>query len=87
MLRDDIPANEGYAGLVAGANDTWMPYDALYDDAPLFEQAITGRDGPALKLACGTGRLLIRYLEAGLDVEGVDNAPRAPARRDGCATR
>ena len=75
MVRDDIPANDGYSGLVAEAYDVWMPYDAPYDDAPLFEQAIIAGDGPALELACGTGRLLIRYLEAGLDVEGVDNAP------------
>jgi SAM-dependent methyltransferase len=27
---------------------------------------------PALDVACGTGRLLIPYLEAGLDVDGVD---------------
>jgi SAM-dependent methyltransferase len=71
----DIPTNESYSGLVAEAYDTWMPYDTPYDDAPLFQQAIVAGDGPALELACGTGRLLIRYLEAGLDVDGVDNAP------------
>ncbi len=30
---------------------------------------------PALDLACGTGRLLVPYVEAGLDVDGVDVSP------------
>ena len=29
-------------------------------------------DGPALDVACGTGRLLVPWLEAGLDVDGCD---------------
>jgi SAM-dependent methyltransferase len=31
-------------------------------------------DGPALELGCGTGRPLLRFLEAGLDVEGLDSS-------------
>jgi SAM-dependent methyltransferase len=31
--------------------------------------------GPALDVGCGTGRLLLDYLAAGLDVDGVDNSP------------
>ena len=30
--------------------------------------------GPALEIGCGTGRLTIPYLEAGLDVEGLDSS-------------
>jgi SAM-dependent methyltransferase len=30
---------------------------------------------PALDVACGTGRLLVPYVEAGLDVDGVDVSP------------
>jgi SAM-dependent methyltransferase len=44
---------------------------------------------PALDLACGTGRLLIPYLRAGLDVDGCDISPdmlaacRTAAEREG----
>ncbi len=31
-------------------------------------------NGPALELGCGTGRPLLRFLEAGLDVEGIDSS-------------
>jgi SAM-dependent methyltransferase len=30
---------------------------------------------PALDVACGSGRLLVRYIEAGLDVDGCDVSP------------
>ena len=44
---------------------------------------------PALDVACGTGRLLLPYLRAGLDVDGCDVSPdmlaecRAAAEREG----
>ena len=61
------------------------PYDApdLYDrvfDGLTFDLDFwiaEGRaaHGPLLELACGTGRVLVRLLEAGLDVEGLDRYP------------
>jgi len=48
---------------------------------------------PALDVACGTGRLLVPYLEAGLDVDGCDISPdmlalcRERAERQGLAAR
>ena len=35
---------------------------------------------PALDAACGTGRLLVPYLQAGLDVDGCDISPDMLAR-------
>jgi SAM-dependent methyltransferase len=41
-------------------------------EIPYFQRFIE-RDGqPALDVACGTGRLLVPYLRAGLDVDGCD---------------
>ena len=37
-----------------------------------YFQAFVEAGKPALDVACGTGRLLIPYLEAGLDVDGCD---------------
>ena len=48
-------------------NDDFRPHEI-----PYFRRYIE-RDGePALDVACGTGRLLIPYLRAGLDVDGCD---------------
>ncbi len=48
-------------------NDEFRPHEI-----PYFQRYIE-RDGePALDVACGTGRLLIPYLRAGLDVDGCD---------------
>jgi SAM-dependent methyltransferase len=48
-------------------NDDFRPHEIAY-----FQRYIE-RDGePALDVACGTGRLLIPYLRAGLDVDGCD---------------
>ena len=47
---------------------------------------------PALDVACGTGRLLLPYLRAGLDVDGCDISPdmlaycREAAEREGLQT-
>jgi SAM-dependent methyltransferase len=48
---------------------------------------------PALDMACGTGRLLLPYLRAGLDVDGCDVSPdmlafcREKAEREGLSPR
>ena len=48
-------------------NDDFRPHEI-----PYFQRHVE-RDGqPALDVACGTGRLLIPYLRAGLDVDGCD---------------
>jgi len=66
------------------------PYDApdLYDllfESLDFDRAFwleVGREakGPVLDLACGTGRVLLPLLEAGVDIDGVDLHPAMLAR-------
>jgi ubiquinone/menaquinone biosynthesis C-methylase UbiE len=67
---DDGPQTWHY-GLIARwwseFNDDFRPHEI-----PYFQRYIE-RDGqPALDVACGTGRLLLPYLRAGLDVDGSD---------------
>jgi SAM-dependent methyltransferase len=73
-VRDGLPVNLPYDGLVAEAYDVWLPVDGRYEDRPWYERAIREGEGPALELGCGNGRLLIGYAAAGLDVEGVDSS-------------
>jgi SAM-dependent methyltransferase len=48
-------------------NDEFRPREI-----PYFQRHIENGGQPALDVACGTGRLLIPYLRAGLDVDGCD---------------
>ena len=83
----DAPRTWHY-GLVARwwaeFNDGFRPHEV-----PYFQRYIERGGGPALDVACGTGRLLLPYLRAGLDVDGCDVSPdmielcRAKAAREG----
>ncbi|MFN8475113.1 MAG: class I SAM-dependent methyltransferase [Anaerolineae bacterium] len=47
-------------------------YDDVLDDIPFFRDLAVRSGGPALELACGTGRVLIPVAEAGVEVVGLD---------------
>ena len=56
----------------------WAEFQNYSEDAPevAYYRKFIGRYGqPALDVACGTGRLLLPYLRAGLDVDGCDISP------------
>lgn len=76
-------------GLVA---QWWAEFNQAAPEELAFYQGCIARFGqPALDLACGTGRLLIPLLQAGLDVDGCDLSPdmlahcRAKAEQAGLA--
>jgi SAM-dependent methyltransferase len=68
-------------------NDDFRPHEI-----PYFQRYIERDGGPALDVACGTGRLLLPYLRAGLDVDGCDVSAdmvalcREKAEREGLST-
>ncbi len=47
-------------------------YDDIVDDIPFYRDLAVQSGGPALELACGTGRVLIPVAEAGIEVVGID---------------
>jgi SAM-dependent methyltransferase len=71
-LRDTISVDLPYNDWIAEAYELFMPYDAAYGDDWYFRRAVERAGGTALELGCGTGRLLLRYVAAGLDIEGID---------------
>lgn len=56
-------------GLVA---KWWAEFNLDGPEIAYFQRFIERGGEPALDVACGTGRLLIPYLHAGLDVDGCD---------------
>jgi SAM-dependent methyltransferase len=70
----------------------WAEFNTAKPVERAFSRGFFARDGhPALDLACGTGRLLLPLLRAGLDIDGCDRSPdmlthgRAQATREGLA--
>ena len=59
---------------MAEAYDTWIPVDAEFPDDAVYEALVREGRGPALELGCGTGRPMLRFLGAGLHVEGLDSS-------------
>lgn len=64
-----------YTGLVAEAWDLLRGDTSAWPDRAFYRSIIERGGGPALDIGCGTGRLLLDYLAAGFDVDGVDNSP------------
>jgi SAM-dependent methyltransferase len=67
----------------------WAEFNASGPEIAYFQTFIEQDGEPALDVACGTGRLLVPYLQAGLDVDGCDISPdmlalcRERAEREG----
>jgi SAM-dependent methyltransferase len=62
-------AQTWHYGLVAR---WWAEFNVSGPEISYFRQFVEGNGQPALDAACGTGRLLVPYLQAGLDVDGCD---------------
>jgi len=67
-------------------------YDLLFrdyaDDLDFYLGAAKAAGGPVLDLGCGTGRVLLRALAAGLDIDGLDDSAEMLARlRSNAAAR
>ena len=50
----------------------WAEFNVGGPEIPYFQRVIEESGEPALDVACGTGRLLVPFLRAGLDVDGCD---------------
>jgi SAM-dependent methyltransferase len=70
---DDADAVQSWHyGVVA---QWWAEFNHEGPDISYFQQMIERFGQPALDVGCGTGRLLLPFLRAGLDVDGCDVSP------------
>ena len=58
-LRDRLPVNPPYEGLVAEAYDSWISIDEELPDEAFYTALIAEVGGPVLELGCGTGRPVV----------------------------
>jgi len=66
------PALSEYTSVAAELYDALRGEDPLPGELNFYDRMLGRGRGPHLEIGCGTGRVLLRLLEAGLDVEGVD---------------
>jgi ubiquinone/menaquinone biosynthesis C-methylase UbiE len=64
-----------YKGLMAQAWDVLRGDTSDWPDRFFFLEMIKEFGQPVLDVGCGTGRLLLDYLQQGIDMDGVDNSP------------
>ena len=70
--------NEGeyeYHGLMATTWDLLRGDTSEWEDKFFYLDLIPKYGGPVLDVGCGTGRLLLDFLNQGIDIDGVDNSP------------
>jgi SAM-dependent methyltransferase len=76
MTQSEPAAREyEYRGMMAKAWDLLRGDYSTWPDRPFWRAVIERQGGAALDVGCGTGRLILDFLAAGLDVDGVDNSP------------
>lgn len=71
---NEFPDAAAYDGLVAKAFPIFAPPDLMVFDDTQLDSLLIGREGAALELGCGYGRVMWRLHEAGRDVYGIDAA-------------
>lgn len=64
-----------YKGLMAEVWDVLLGDTSHWADRHFYLEIIQKQGQPVLDVGCGTGRLLLDYLQQGIDIDGVDNSP------------
>ena len=69
-----------YYGMMAEFWDLFRGDTSTWDDRFFFLDVVKKYGQPVLDVGCGTGRILLDFLQQGIDMDGVDNSPDMLAR-------
>lgn len=64
-----------YWGLMAQTWDLFRGDTSGWPDRSFFLDVVRREGQPVLDIGCGTGRILLDFLQMGIDIDGVDNSP------------
>lgn len=69
-----------YYGMLAEFWDLFRGDTSTWEDRFFFLDVVKKYGQPVLDVGCGTGRILLDFLQQGIDIDGVDNSPEMLAR-------
>jgi SAM-dependent methyltransferase len=64
-----------YYGLIAEFWDLFRGDTSTWDDRFFYLEAVRKYGQPVLDVGCGTGRILLDFMQQGIDIDGIDNSP------------
>jgi len=69
-----IPSYE-YYGMLAEFWDLFRGDTSTWEDRFFYLDVVKKYRQPVLDVGCGTGRILLDFMQQGIDIDGVDNSP------------
>jgi SAM-dependent methyltransferase len=64
-----------YHGLMAEYWDLLRGDTSKWEDRAFYLELVKKQGEPVLDIGCGTGRILLDFMQQGIDIDGVDNSP------------
>src|SRR5829696_1236858 len=69
-----------YHGMMAEFWDLFRGDTSNWEDRFFYLDVVKKYGQPVLDVGCGTGRILLDFMQLGIDMDGIDNSPEMLAR-------